>query len=817
MSRNDCEKFIQRQDMVKDMGGKSNYESLLLAAVVHDIGKFWQGTGEKGTHQELGVKFVRMHFPEQWQGAAGLISLHHDAGKIASEGYELLKILMISDWLSAGEREDREEDKTGKRINEPLISIFSEIDIGKGIPAEKLRFPLKKLALDEETIFPKEMEGKLDLKEDYKILWDEFVYEVEALKDITDSNKYFNKLYFISQKYMWGVPSAVYKDEPDISLFDHLKTTSAISACLYKFHEASDHWGIDSIEDRQTSKFLLIGGDISGIQKYIYEIASIGVGGVAKRLRARSFYISMISEVMVHRLLDELKLPITCNIIASGGRFFILAPNTDEIKTKIRNIKINVSKWLLEEFYGNLYLNLEFIEFAGKDLEIGKTDFEEVGFSRIFDRLSDCIDNAKHHKFIEILASDGKWHDTFKTETNIFEMCKSCGKMPRPNDQDICNRCDFDEKIGRWLLDAKFIAFSKEKPNNECIPFFSDVPYYVSIIRELNASDYYSILKLNDLDTGKEADGFKLIANHVYSLKNDRDTDVLCSKVDCSKIDECELRSGSYYPRTVSFDCIAQLSEGKPLIGVLKADVDNLGLIFSMGLKKSNKNDIDRDTISRVTMLSRLLDLYFTGWIQYLVQSRYPNCYIVYSGGDDLLITGPWNEIIELSQKINEDFKKYSCENPNVTLSAGIFLSKSSFPLARSSKLVDEVLEESKKGDKNQITLFEKTVAWRKHLELMDYGRFLDEELKKNKDGKSPINSSFVNRLLRYCKMADEGDFMYLSRIKYDIARNIMSKNSDNKENESRIVRKLMKMRDEMPDMIIPVSYALYKNREENK
>ena len=36
MSRNDCEKFLQRQDMVKGMGGKSDYESLLLAAVVHD-------------------------------------------------------------------------------------------------------------------------------------------------------------------------------------------------------------------------------------------------------------------------------------------------------------------------------------------------------------------------------------------------------------------------------------------------------------------------------------------------------------------------------------------------------------------------------------------------------------------------------------------------------------------------------------------------------------------------------------------------------------------------------------------------------------
>lgn len=36
ISRNDCEKFIQRQDIGKGMGGKSDYEKMVMAAVVHD-------------------------------------------------------------------------------------------------------------------------------------------------------------------------------------------------------------------------------------------------------------------------------------------------------------------------------------------------------------------------------------------------------------------------------------------------------------------------------------------------------------------------------------------------------------------------------------------------------------------------------------------------------------------------------------------------------------------------------------------------------------------------------------------------------------
>jgi CRISPR/Cas system-associated protein Cas10 (large subunit of type III CRISPR-Cas system) len=105
------EKFIYAQFFFRDMGEQKEYENLLLSSMVHDIGKFWQGVGERGTHQELGAKFVRAYLPAQWQDAAGLISLHHDAEVLACGGYEPLKTLMLSDWLSSGEREKREEEK----------------------------------------------------------------------------------------------------------------------------------------------------------------------------------------------------------------------------------------------------------------------------------------------------------------------------------------------------------------------------------------------------------------------------------------------------------------------------------------------------------------------------------------------------------------------------------------------------------------------------------------------------------------------------------------------------------------------------------
>ena len=49
-----------------------------LAALLHDIGKFWQGAGERGKHAELSSRFIQEYVPEQWHGAAGIVTLHHD-------------------------------------------------------------------------------------------------------------------------------------------------------------------------------------------------------------------------------------------------------------------------------------------------------------------------------------------------------------------------------------------------------------------------------------------------------------------------------------------------------------------------------------------------------------------------------------------------------------------------------------------------------------------------------------------------------------------------------------------------------------------
>ncbi len=41
--------------MNNGMGENKDYEKLMLAAVVHDIGKFWQGTGEGRLYPSINI------------------------------------------------------------------------------------------------------------------------------------------------------------------------------------------------------------------------------------------------------------------------------------------------------------------------------------------------------------------------------------------------------------------------------------------------------------------------------------------------------------------------------------------------------------------------------------------------------------------------------------------------------------------------------------------------------------------------------------------------------------------------------------------
>jgi len=125
-----------------------------------------------------------------------------------------------------------------------------------------------------------------------------------------------------------------------------------------------------------------------------------------------------------------------------------------------------------------------------------------------------------------------------------------------------------------------------------------------------------------------------------------------------------------------------------PQLAVIRLDVDNLGSIFGFGLG-------DSVSYSRIATLSRLLDHFFSGYFN-LLANKY-KLYITYSGGDDAFLIGSWYNVLHFAKELYEKFKEFSCNNPNITFSAGILICNENYPIAKMAEKATE-LEDLSKG-----------------------------------------------------------------------------------------------------------------------
>jgi len=182
--------------------------------------------------------------------------------------------------------------------------------------------------------------------------------------------------------------------------------------------------------------------------------------------------------------------------------------------------------------------------------------------------------------------------------------------------------------------------------------------------------------------------------------------------------------------------------EGIPALGVLKADVDQLGMLMAAGIPPK------LFTISRLAALSRQLNFFFTVYLPHLLktEARFQDVYTVFAGGDDLFLIGPWNRMVELALHLRAAFMRYACANPEVHFSAGITLHKPGTPLKRLDEASEEALQKSKAGEPgkrgNKITVFDETAPWDEFVKLNGIKQKIqswwDEDL---------VNSAMIYRL----------------------------------------------------------------------
>ena len=774
------------------------YQTVVLAALLHDIGKLTQRGKflnlDKGQHPKFSADFIRAN--QQVFNASTdvaileeLVSKHHENSHhfppemlVQSIGDDHIRALATlvskADNLSSSERGENSEQWQGYKLT-PLSSVLERLGQKTCKESDELvhgkyhpvtlgdTASLGAIFPDSfDAYYPGELDKLISGPGSFLASFGDIFHSPDSQLDITNFDSILTHMLSLLYHYCGCIPSNTQERIPDVSLFDHLKTTAAIASCLYLYHKESDTLTETDLRHDTSKRFCLFVGDISGIQNYIFDIASVGVGGgVAKRLRARSLYVQLCSEIAAHHLLRSSGLiPSLHTIINSGGRFYLLLPALPRIKESVTRMQSFADEWFLNKLNGELSLNLALTEFGDTGFKASRDNAS--GFSSILGESSHALDIQKHQRFSQTITSNSAWQESSFVLPLSYEgqtPCRSCHKFPQWKEA-LCRHCWLDREVGASLPQAEYVAFF-DAPRTGHIPILGYSASVITSPPDIKQNTPYLTLKLNDSDLTTLTDqpaASKYLANFVARPDN-------CPVCQVEK------------PSIASFECLANRANGKKLIGVLKADVDNLGKTFIFGLKRDTYS---MDTISRVSTVSRMFDLFFTGWVEHLAMEN-ENLYIVYSGGDDLFIIGPWDELLLFAGKLKTEFARFT-GNPNITLSAGVIMSKHSYPIARAARDVDVALEQSKhykknesqeKPEKDSITLLGKTLRWGEWEAIYPIWQGLVKSL-------GEVPSAFLYHLLALSDIlqgSKNGDTLRLRfypLLAYNIARNLDAKKS---------------------------------------
>lgn len=755
-------------------------------------------------------------------------------------------IIASADRLASGfEREEfaaynqapDEEDKKLNHYTTRQWTLLEGIQLHARAESRDFRYPLKPLS--PEAIFPVPAKGcetgdKTAAQAAYLELWNQFQ---AGLKDIPASHRANLPLWLDHFDSLWlafthAIPSATAgiagNVRPDVALYDHSRTTAALAVALWRFHADQGH-DTESIKEQlraqwdrdragheasrlawEEEKFLLVQGDFTGIQDFIFA-GGASQRQVARLLRGRSFHVSLLSELAALKVLEALDLPPTSQVVNAAGKFLIVAPNSPETVERLRVVQGELANWFLEHTWGQSGINLAWLPARADDFRHcqGENPFRDL-IKRLFEQL----ESAKLSRFgLCGTTPPAAIYRGFLDHFTHGE-CRIDGRSPAHPELDGLSELAWDQvQTGKWLASQDRLLISRiqiqplvdgQGLKQLRLPVFG---YHVLFTGAEQASGKFggearsgNLLRAWDFSLPESADaplwnGYARRAINAFVPKfgetNAWESDRYQGLED---LDDFEPHPNA--PKTLNHLARddRRLDENGRWVGAealmtLKGDIDNLGLIFQQGQA--------RPTFARMAALSRQVNAFFTVWLPWVCRQEFPNTYTVFAGGDDFFLIGPWRSTIKLALRMRDEFARYVAHNPDIHFSAGLSMTKPGLPIRHLGQLVDESLESAKKvSGKNAVTSFGFAVSWPQFEQLLGreeaLGR-LSDELK--------LSTGYLYSLLNLTDMAADQtrpeNALWHSRFAYRTRRMLEAKEK-NKGNRDTTERKRRQMQQEL-------------------
>lgn len=776
-----------------------NRETIYLAALLHDIGKFWQRADESGTASSkiLSASTKRNEglYCPQYNGryshkhvlwTAEFLDRHRQFFESALGGSEHFEaffkasvkhhapdrddvyqlIVQKADHYASGadrtgesgQKDAEAENAWDSFKNVRMVSIFEGLLRDSNFKNER-RVPIKALSLSDDHFPTLEKEAGKGW-EQYDKLWSEFEQAFLQLKEADcDTLSLAENLSFLLHRYAGSVPSST-MHLPDVSLYDHLKSTAIFAICLHDYLAEKGRLNANFNIANEEAPVLIVGGDLSGIQSYIYDIVSTDA---ARNLKGRSFYLQILVENAVELILARTGLPWSAVVYASGGGFYLLAPNTDAVRESLTAARKQIADCLFDAHQTNLTLHIDWQEVTHKQI---MQQCKDDGIHEAWAMLSKKIARLKNQKLKDRIKADYAY---FFTPSEIG------GKQRR----DHITGEEFTKEENKAFEKGDFGKLVFELDNEERQPIKSGTEKQIRLGKNLRVTDFWVTSKVQ-IPQWREYEyqiGNLPVYNYLFSLER-------LKQVGQAHPDDVTIRAlhleqsgynarvpyfrgkrciygftfygGNDYPehesgQPVTFDDMAKMGPGAQKLGVLRMDVDNLGAIFISGLENN------RRTFSRYSVISRNLDYFFKGYLNHIWETNYrENTSIIYSGGDDLFIVGHWSAIFAFAQRIQEQFAKWVCYNPNLTISGGVALTGGKFPISKGAGFAADAEGRAKAHrrptdtEKNAIAIFGVPLGWDREYPMVL--RLKNEMFNLIKEEKMPRGE--LQKMLNYAEMA---------------------------------------------------------------
>ncbi len=755
-------------------------DTIAMAALMHDIGKFYQRTGAEADEGNMHLYckrnsegFLTHHhalFTAQaidrisgnqgwlrpfiehsiFEGDDSFInaaSMHHKPET------RLQWIVAIADRVSSGFERERFEEGYNAKTESPdylrarLIPVFETLTENSS-KSYDYRYPLRPFdelfgPVTEREAVP---ENKESAKNEYRRLYDEFEEALETIKESENGERILEAFDSAWLRYTFAIPSATAMGtKPTVSLYDHSRSTAAFAAALWQYHQNDDEADLNSDRAWEEKKFLLISGDFFGIQKFIFSGSEENSRHVAKQLRGKSAAVSLMTELAALKVIEALGLSRISMVQNIAGKFLIVAANTEKNRKTLEEVRKEIDAWFMRQSYARAG-----IIFA--TVTASCSDFTQHKLATLMKELAGENELAKSRKF-DLLHQENPIFTGYLEEMAGTTPCNVCSIHPAKEEGE-CDMCGFFTHFGQKLASAE--------------------KRHLYIYRHRGGFDLF----------GYEVD---------FKFDESRD---LISKWDIALPDDTEKRFEglpirtlkAYIPtdengKPLEFSRLAELGEGQSAISAFKADIDDLGALF---IEKLPKKDY---SFARYNMTARLIDHFFSVETAHLLATKFPLIYTIFAGGDDLFVVGPWNEVQSFAIELKQRFDKYFITQKScMSFSAGVVMVHDKTPVNFMAHKSEEALESMKRSGKNGVHIFGNDVTYVDFIDLMELADKFSHYRKR-----FGLSTGFIYVLPEYARMKEEisrnpENAIWRSKLRYSGYRNVVEKNKKEKEEALRFI-----------------------------